>query len=93
MAQSAVAKSPIGVTPFWHKRPKPNMIWEEGFSTAKLASIAKESIQVDKLLRTRLTSAQLDYPQEPIYEPTTSDKTTAERRQREQRNIKRKMDW
>ena len=93
MAQSAIAKSPFGVTLFWDKGPEPNITWEKWFSTAKLAIMPKESIQVDKLLRPRPTSAELDYPQEPIYEPTTSDETTAEKIQREQRNIKRKVDW
>ena len=35
----------------------------------------------------------MDYPLEPIYEPTTSDEITAEKRQREQKNIKRRIDW
>ena len=35
----------------------------------------------------------LDYPQEHLYEPSLADETTAEKRQREQRNIKRKTDW
>ena len=69
------------------------MTWEKWFTTAKLAIIAKESIQIDKLIRPRPTKAELDYPQEPIYEPTTSDETTSEKRHREQRNIKRKVDW
>ena len=69
------------------------MTWEKWFSKAKVAIIAKGSIQVDKLLRLRPTSAELDYTQEPINEPTTSDETKAEKRQREQRNTKRKVDW
>ena len=89
MAQSAMARSPIGLSLFLDKGPQPNMVWEKRFSTAKLAIIAKESIQVDKLLRPRLTNADLEYPQEPIYEPPTSDETTAEKRQKEQRNIKK----
>ena len=57
MAHSALAKSPIGVTLFWDKGPQPNVTWEKWFSTAKLAIIAKESIQVDKLIRPRPTKA------------------------------------
>ena len=78
MAQSALAKYTIGVTLFWDKGPQPNMTCEKWFSTAKLAIIAKESIQVDNLLRPRPTSAELEYPQEPIYEPPIPDETTAE---------------
>ena len=44
------------------------MVLEKWFTTAKLAIIAKESLQVDKLLRSHPTSAELQYPQEPIYE-------------------------
>ena len=39
------------------------------------------------------TAEELDYPQEPIYEPALPDETTAEKRPIEQRNIKRKVDW
>ena len=43
MAQSAIAKSPIGATLFWDKGPQKNMTWEKWFSTAKLAIIAKKA--------------------------------------------------
>ena len=62
-------------------------------TTTKLASSAKENIQVEKLLRPKPTAEELEYPEEPIYEPALPDETTAEKRQREQRNIKRKVDW
>ena len=93
MAQSAMAKSPIGVTLYWDNRPQPNIVWEKWFETVKLAITAKENIQVEKLLRPKPQNRELDYPHEPMYEPPTSDETTAEKRQREQRNIKRKVDW
>ena len=93
MAQSAIAKSPIGVTLYWDNGLQPNIVWEKWFETVKLAITAKENIQVEKLLRPRPQNAELDYPHEPLYEPPTSDETTAEKRQREQRNIKRKVDW
>ena len=88
MAQSAMANNLIGVTLFWDKGPQSNMVWEKWFSTAKLAIFTKESIQLDKLLSPRPTSSKLGYPQEPIYEPPTSDDTAAEKRQREQQNKK-----
>ena len=68
MAHSAIAKTPIGIILYWDKGPQPNMVLKKWFSTAKLAIIAKESLQVDKILRPHPTSAELEYPQEPIYE-------------------------
>ena len=93
MAQSAIAKPPIGVTLYWDNGPQPNIVWEKWFETVKLAITAKENTQVEKLLRPRPQNAELDYPYKPLYETPTSDETTAEKRQREQRNIKRKVDW
>ena len=55
--------------------------------------MVKDNIQVDKLLQPRPENDELDYPTEPNYEPALSDATTAERRQREQRNLKRRTDW
>ena len=46
-----------------------------------------------KTLRPKPHNRELDYPHEPMYEPPTSDETTAEKRQREQRNIIRKVHW
>ena len=55
--------------------------------------MVKENIQVDKLLQPRPENEELDYPTEPHYEPALSEETTAERRQREQRNVRRRTDW
>ena len=93
MAQSAMAKSPIGVTLYWDKGPQPNIVWDKWFETAKLAITAKENIQVEKLLRPNPQNRELDYSHETMYELPTSDERAAEKRQREQRNIKRKFDW
>ena len=87
-----MAKSPIRVTLFWNKGPLPNMVWEKCFSTAKLAIVAKDNIQVDKLLKPK-PGKKVEHPHEPMYEPLTAVETTAERRQHEHRNIKRKVDW
>ena len=67
--------------------------WEKWITKTKLAISAKENIQVEKLLRPKPTAVELDYPQEPIYEPALPDETTVEKCQREQRTIKRKVDW
>ena len=93
MAQSVLSRSPIGVALFWEKGAQPTTTWEKWITTTKQAISAKENIQVEKLLRPRPTVEELDYPQEPIYEPALPIETTAEKRQREQRNIKRKVEW
>ena len=62
-------------------------------TTTKLAISEKKNIQVEKLLQPKATAEELDYPQEPIYKSALPHETTAERTQREQRNIKRKVDW
>ena len=59
----------------------------------KIAISTKENIQAERLLLTRPTAAEFDYPPEPIYAHALPDDTTAEKRQREQQNIKRKVDW
>ena len=55
--------------------------------------MVKDNNQVEKLLKTKPASEDLDYPAQPHYEPPQPDDTTAERRQREQRNQKRGTDW
>ena len=92
MAQSALTRSPIVVALFWEKKPQATTKWEKWITTTKPAISAKENIQVEKLLRPKPTAEELDYPKEPIYEPALPDETTAEKRQREQRNFKRKVD-
>ena len=75
------------------KEHNPQQHGEKWITTTKPAISAKENLQVEKLLRPKPTVEELDYPQEPIYEPALPDETTAEKRQKEQRNIKRKVDW
>ena len=93
MVQSVLSRSPIGVALFSEKGAKTTTTREKWITTTKLAISAKENIQVEKLVRPKPTVEELDYPQEPIYEPALSEETTAEKRQREQRDIKRKVDW
>ena len=92
MAQSVLSRSPIGIALFWGKGAQPTT-WKKWIITTKLAISAKENIQLEKQLRPKPTIEELDYPQEPIYEPALPDEITAEKRQKEQRNIKRKVDW
>ena len=81
MAYSAMAKSAIEVALFCDKEPQPKMNWEKWFSTAKLAIEEKDNVQVNKLLRLNPGNSELEYPHEPMYEPPTSDETTAKKRQ------------
>ena len=69
MAPSAMAESPIAVAPSWDKRLQPNMVWEKCFSTIKLAIVAKDKVQVDKLLRLRPDNTRMEDPHESLYEP------------------------
>ena len=93
MAQSAMARSPLGVNFFWDEGHQSEHDWEKWLSTVKLAIMVKDNIQVDKLLQPRPESEDLEYPTEPHYEHALSDETTAEKIQREQRKAKRRRDW
>ena len=88
-----MACSPLGVHFFWDKSHQPELDWEKWLATVKLAIMIKENIQVDQLLQPRPKNEELDYPTEPHYEPGLPDETTAERRQKEQKNVKRRTDW
>ena len=88
-----MAKSAIGVTLYWDKGPQQNIVLEKWLETVKLAIIAKENFQEDKIIRQKPENGEIDYPNELMYEPPTADETTAEKRQTEQRNIKREADW
>ena len=93
MAQSAMARLPLGVNLYWEKGHQLELDWEKCLATVKLVIMVKDNMQADKLLRTKTESEELDYPQEPRYEPALPDKTTAERMQIEQRNVKRRTCW
>ena len=93
MAQSTMARSPLGENFFSDKIHQLELDWEKWLATVKLAIMVKDNIHVDKLLQPRSENDELDYLAEPQYEPALTDETTAERRQREQRNLKRRTDW
>ena len=69
MAQSAMARSLLGVHFFWDKSHKPELDWEKWLATVKLAIMVKENIQVDKLLQPKPEIEELDYPTGPHCEP------------------------
>ena len=59
----------------------------------QISNLGKENIQVEQLLRPCSKTYKQNYPQEPIYESALPNEITAGKRQKEQRNIKRKVDW
>ena len=93
MAQSTMARSPLGVHFFWDKGHQPELHWDKWLSTVKLAIMVKDKIQVEKMLQPKPKSEDSDYQTQPLYEPALSEKTTAEKWQRKQRNLKRITDW
>ena len=93
MAQSAMAPSLLKVHFFRDKGHQPEVDWDKWLSTVKLVIMVKDNIQVEKLLQPEPASEDLDYPAQPHYEPPQSDETTAEKKQREQPNQKRRTDW
>ena len=54
MAQSTMARSPLGVNFFWDIGHQPEIEWEKWLATVKLAIMVKENIQVDKLLQPKM---------------------------------------
>ena len=84
MAQSA--KTPLGVNPFWESGATPPTQWKQWFATLKMAIVARDSIDVDKLLRLKPQPTDLFYPTLPTYEEEFEGETEDEARQREQRN-------
>ena len=91
MAQSAI-KTPLGVPVFWESGANPTTEWTTWFGTLKMAIMARDNLQVDKLLKLKPTRAELFYPILPTYEDALGE-TEDEERQREQRNERRKVDW
>ena len=88
-----MACSPLGVNLFSDKEHQPELNWDKWLATVKLAIMVKDNIQEDNLLQLRPESENLDYPTETHYETPLSDETTAKKKQREQRNVKRQTDW
>ena len=72
---------------------EPPVEWPTWAATLKLAIIAKNSLNVDSLLKHKPDIKDLTYPAEPTYEPPTESETQAQHRERDLRNNKRKADW
>ena len=96
MAQSAavpIARSPVGIPFFWESGMEPPVEWPTWAAILKLAIMAKNSLNVDSLLKHKPDIKDLTYPAEPTYEPPTENETQAQHRERDLRNNKRKVDW
>ena len=97
MAQSAaavsIARSPVGIPFFWESGMEPPVEWPIWAATLKLAIMAKNSINVDSLLKHKPDMKDLTYPAELTYEPPTENETQAQHRERDLRNNKRKVNW
>ena len=91
MAQSA--KTPLGVNPFWEQGATPPIEWKQWLSTLKMAILARDSIEVDKLLKLKPQPTDLFYPTLPTYEAEFEGETEDEARNREQRNERRRVDF
>ena len=91
MAQSA--KTPLGVNPFLESRAKPPIEWRQRFSTLKMAIMARDSIEVDKLLKLKPQPTDLFFPTLPTYEEEFEGETEDEARNREQRNERRRVNF
>ena len=90
-AQSA--KTPLGVNPFWESGATPPIEWKQWFSTLKMAIMARDSIEVDKLLKLKPQPTDLFYPTLPTYEEEFEGETEDGARNREQRNERRRVDF
>ena len=55
--------------------------------------MAKNSFNVDSLLKHKPDRKDFTYPIEPTYEPPTENETQAQHRERDLRNNKGKVDW
>ena len=88
MVQSA--KTPLGVNPFWEQGATPPIEWKQWFSTLKMAIMARDSIEVHKLLKLKPQPTDLFYPTLPTYEEEFEGETEDEARNREQRNERRR---
>ena len=91
MAQSA--KTPLGLNPFFESGATTPIEWKQWFSTLKMAIMARDSIEVDKLLRLKPQPTDLFYHTLPTNDEEFEGETDDEARNREQRNKRRRVDF
>ena len=91
MAQSTV--TPLGANPFWEAGATPTIEWKQWFSALKMAIMAHNNIEVDKLLKLNSQAADLFCSTLATYEDKFEGENEDEARNREQRNEKRIVDF
>ena len=92
ISHGASLKIPLGVHPFWETGVNPSTEWKQWFATLKMAIMARDNKDVDKLLKLKPKAADLLYPTLPTYEDEFEGETKDEARNREQRNEQKRCD-
>ena len=91
MAQSA--GSPLGVNLFWESGATTPIKWKQWFSTLKMAIMAHDNVEVDKLLKLKPAPTDLFYATFATYEEEIGGETDEKARNRGQRNERRRVDF
>ena len=93
MAQPAVTKNPLGITPFWQKASaEPPLEWDKWNQQLFLGIVAKDGVNLKKLLQQLLLSSYTK-PQEPGYELPIEGETGKQIRDRNLRNQEKRVAW
>ena len=92
MAQPALTtKNPLGIAPFWQKASaEPPTEWEKWNQQLYLGIVAKDGINLQKLLR---DPPAIRKPHEPGYELPIEGETQSQTRDRNIRNQEKKIQW
>ena len=91
MALPAVTKNPLGITPFWQKASaEPPLEWEQWNQQPFLGIIAKDGVNLNKLLQ---NPPAVRKPQEPGYELPIEGDTAKQIRDRNLRNHEKRVTW
>ena len=89
MAQPAVTKNPLGITPFWQKASEePPLESDKWNQQLFLGIIAKDGVNLTKLLQNPPAVLK---PQEPGYELSIEGETDKQIRDRNLRNQKKRV--
>ena len=89
MAQPALTKNPLGITPFWQKASaEPPIEWDKWNQQLFLGIIAKDGMNLNKLLR---NPPAVRKPQEPGYELNIDGETDKQIRDRNLRNQEKRV--
>ena len=91
MAQPAVTKNPLGISPFWQKASAdPPIEWDKWNQQLFLGFITKDGIDLSKLLQ---NPHAVRRPQEPGFELPVDGETNVQVRYRNLQNQEKKVTW